>query len=207
MSPWDGRRERTRGDKTTGGVTRDIPSPLYPLTLKISPFLPESVYEVGSAEVGSAEVGSVEVGPAEVGPAEVGPAEVGPAEINIAEVRPDDRMLVPPLIPRLDSLAEESADARDLPSLASPSMIPFVPITAVMLTWEPVAICQTLGRGLDYTTSEQLGPLRESRSCVLHHVFGILGDRPYCHRRVVRRRGRISMYASPSSFRVTPSPW
>jgi hypothetical protein len=78
-------------------------------------------------------------------------------------------------------------------------------ITRFMSTWGPVAICQTLGRGRDYTTSEQVGPLQEPHNHVLHHVFGILGGQAVLPSRVVKSRGRISMYASPSSFGVTLS--
>jgi hypothetical protein len=64
-----------------------------------------------------------------------------------------------------------------------------------------------LGRGLDSTTSEQRGPLQGLLTMFCTMSSASWDDRSYGHRRVVKSRGRISMYASPSPFRVTPFPW
>jgi hypothetical protein len=60
-----------------------------------------------TAEVSTVEMGTAEVGSAEVGSIEVDTAEVGSAEVGMAEVRPNTRMLFPPLIPNIYPLFKD----------------------------------------------------------------------------------------------------
>jgi hypothetical protein len=68
--------------------------------------------EIGLTKIGSDQVGPIEIGPGEVHVAEVNAAQVGiaqtnPGEIGAAEIRPNIWMLLPPLIPGMDTLFEK----------------------------------------------------------------------------------------------------